>query len=357
MNSYDFWKASIAGEKPKMFVDDPQLGFYRKSINQRNDKGNNRRVGRQPVAVFMDGETITARLGNEQTGDEVTGDQLNELWSYIAGNAITEEWYRAVAREGRDWPDAHDPSKNKPDGKTIAQMREENPNFDKDLETTFAMIDAAERAKAELPENKLAREIAEAKAGVSQYDKIDSDEQAGRALSLKNTITSLAGDLDKHRETLVRPHIDAQREVNDRLNPIIKAAKVDAAALLRAIGTFEDWKREQARKAQAKADKEAAEHAAKVKAAEEAGKPAPTPPPAPVASNAPAPSTQVAAAVGRKASVKVAKVVVKIDLQQAWQQFGGQPEVYELFMTLAQKAVNAGLNVAGAEIEERSIVR
>src|ERR1700677_3167987 len=98
--SYAFWKASLAGEKPKMFVDQPELGFYRNAVKQRDAKGNNKRVGWSPVAVFMDGDMMTARVGDR----DVTGDALNELWSYIAGNPISEETYRAVAERGEPWP-------------------------------------------------------------------------------------------------------------------------------------------------------------------------------------------------------------------------------------------------------------
>lgn len=338
MSDYTFWKDSLAGAKPKMFVDDPRLGFYRKSITQRNAAGNNRRVGWQPVAVFMDGGVMTARLGNEQSGDDVTGDRLNELWSYIAANAISEDWYRAVARHGRDWPDAHDPAKNKPEPATPAPANVVN------------------EPSAISPEDKLAQDIAQAKAGASQYDKIESDEQAGRALSLKNTITTLAGDLDKHRETLVRPHIDAQREVNDRLNPIIKDAKAQSQTLLRSIGAWEDFKRERAARAQALADAKRREHEDAVRAAEAANKP-PPPAPEPERPNTPPPSSQVAAAVGRKASVKVAKFVTDIDVDKAFAQFRAAPEIKAALMALAQRAVTAGLPVDSATIEERSVVR
>jgi hypothetical protein len=352
MSIYDYWLAALAGKKPAMVVDDPQPGFYRK----KNGKG--REANFVPVAVFPLGDTYVGRVGVEGAGIQydVTGDKLNELWSWIAGNPISEESYRAVAERGEPWSDAHDPSKNKPEGKSITQMREENPRFDKDLETTFAMIDAGERALADLPENRLPREIAEAKAGVSQYERIDSDTMAGQALSLKNTITSLAGELDKHREALVRPHIDAQREVNERLNPIIKDAKASAAALLRSMGIWEDEKRAAARLAQETADKAAREHAEAVRKAEMSDTEAP-PPPSPVLPNTPAPSVQVAAAVGRKASVKVKQFVVSIDEDKAFAMFKGNSELSALLLALAQKAIDAGMPVPGAITEERSVVR
>ncbi len=339
--SYQYWKDALAGKKPPMYVDQCELGFYRKSISERNDKGNSRRVGWEPVAVFMDGDVMVARVGTKEITDP---DKLNDLWSWIASNAISEEWYRAVAEQGLPWPDAHDPSKN------VGNV------LDAGGPVQSGKVTFGPEEGRESPEQKLAREIAEAKAGVSQYAKIESDEMAGRAISLKNELTTLAGKLDKVRETLVRPHVDAQAEINGRFNPIIKDAKEQCKALLGHVGEWEDLKRDAARKAQAEADRIAREHAEKARKAEEAGKP-PPPAPTPVAPNAPPPSVQIAAAVGKKASVKVAKIVTSIDLNKAFAQFGGQPEVYEVLLKLAQQAVDAGLTVDGAVIEEKSVVK
>lgn len=303
--SYDYWKAALAGNKPKAIVDQCELGFYRKGRYERNEKGNNRRVGWAPVAVFMQGGEMVALVGDR----EIDGLALGGLWSYIADNPISEETYRAVAERGEPWPDAHDPSKNK--AKVPA----------------FAFNEPSVIAASQ--EQPLVQQIAEAKAGVSQYDKIDSDTMAGQALSLKNTITSLAGDLDKHREELVRPHIDAQREVNNRLNPVIKDAKSQASALLKAIGVWEDQKREMS-SVPMRSDERA---------------------------NVPLPSSQISAAVGRKASVKVKQLVISIDEDKAFAQFKGNAELSALLMALAQKAIDAGLPVPGAVTEERSVVR
>lgn len=341
-NPYAYWKAALAGEKPKMYVDDPQCGFYRK----KNGKG--REANFVPVAVFSVDGVYIARVGLETAGIQydVTGDKLNELWSWIAANPISEEAYRAVAERGEAWPDAHDPSKNvKPligptefviPANIVAQM--------------------GDLSRFETPETTLAREIGAAKAGVSQYDKIDSDTMAGQALSLKNTITSLAGELNKHREALVRPHIDAQKAVNDRINPIINDAKASAAALLKAMGAWEDQKRAAAKLAQEIADKAAREHTEAVRKAEMSDSEAP-PPPAPVIPNTPTPSAQIAAAVGRKASVKVKQFVISIDEDKTFAQFKGNPQLSALLMSLAQKAMDAGLPVPGSVTEERSVIR
>ena len=93
-----------------MYVDTPECGFYRKGVYQRGiirkgvftpqEGANSRRIGWEPVAVFMNGDVMTGRVGDT----DMTGDALNELWSWIAGNPISEETYRAVAEHGEAWP-------------------------------------------------------------------------------------------------------------------------------------------------------------------------------------------------------------------------------------------------------------
>ncbi len=100
---YAYWRAALAGEKPKMYVDQPELGFYRKGVYERGiirkgvfipqEGANSRRVGWAPVAIFMNENVMTGRIGDV----DVTGDDLNDLWTWVAGNPITEESYRADA--------------------------------------------------------------------------------------------------------------------------------------------------------------------------------------------------------------------------------------------------------------------
>jgi hypothetical protein len=71
----------------------------------------------------------------------------------------------------------------------------------------------------------------------------------------------------------------------------------------------------------------------------------------------PAPAAQIKGASGRAASVRTKKVVTKIDLLKAWEQFGGMPEVYNLLMNLAQRSVDAGIPTPCATVEEKADVR
>lgn len=343
---YNYWQAKLAGDKTaEMYPDNPCRGFWRRGVREQKPSGQWHRVGWEPVAIFESDGALIGRVGSESTGQDVTGPDLLKLWEYCGGNAITEDMYRTVARHGKPWPDAHDPAKNKP--------AEPAPSLSQDGETGKPLSSAD---VTESPEQKLAREIAEAKAGVSQYDKIESDEMAARAGSLKNELTTLAGKMDKVRDALARPHIDAQAEINGRLNPLIKSAHAECQKLLANMGLWEDFKREAARKAQAETDRKLAEHAKAVLDAKAKNAP-PPPDPVHVAPNAPAPVSQIIPAVGRKLTPKISKFVTSIDLDKAFAQFRNEPAVNACLIALAQRAVDAGLTVDGAVVEERSVVR
>lgn len=312
MNAYAYWTDALAGKKPKMFVDDPQCGFYRKGTYVRNERGNKSRSGWETVAIFMDAGQLTAvigadgtHMGNGMVGELLTDpDKINELWSYVAGNPISEEWYRAVAERGKPWPDAHDATRNKPVAHPVP-----------------------EGATAASPENVLADQIAAAKAGVSQYDKIESDEQSGRARSLQSELLGFKGEVVKLHKAEKEPYLEAGRAVDRKWFPLRDDADVAALTLRKAMEGWEDQKLAMA----------------SLSTGEK--------------SNVPSPSTQISGAVGRKASVRVKSFVVSIDEDEAFKQFKGSAELSQILLTLAQRAVDRGLTVNGAVLESRSIVR
>ncbi len=355
IDPFAYWKAAVAGEKPRCYVDSPEQGFFRKALKERNEKGNSRRVGWTPVAVFLNGNVLTGRVGVGDDALDITGDRLNELWSYIATNAITEDAYRAVAERGQDWPDAHDASKN---AAAEAIPQDALESIERGEFTDLPSLGDSRRRGA-IPEKIITVDIAVARTGVSQYTVgIDSDEQSSRALSLKNELTRLAGDLDKHRMELVRPHIDAQQEINGRLNPIIKDAKSDCGKIIRALEAWEDVKRRQQQLAEEAVLRDRRIHEEAVAKAAAEGNTAPVAGPVLAHTpNAPPPSTKIVGAVGRAASVKQKTFVVSIDEDAAFAQFKGNAELSALLMTLAQRAIDAGIPVPGAVTEQKSVVR
>ncbi len=333
--NYAYWKAALAGEKPKMFVDDPQPGFYRSGVYEKQENKARKRVGWKPVAIFLNDGELIAAIGADGmlTGNgavarmETDRDRINELWSYCAANAISEEWYRAVADRGEQWPDSH----------------EQPPS---------APINDAPMGNAE----RISRGLAECKEYLPKYAIIDSDEMSSKARSLQNRFLDLRGEAGKHYEAANRPLLDAQKMLRELWFPMRDQADEAANTLRTAMGAWEDEKRKAAKLAQEAAEKVAREHAEATRKAEQANQPAP-PPPEPAKSNVPPPAAQIRGGAGRAASVSVAVFVTAIDEDKVFAQFKGNPELTALLTALAQKAIRAGIAVPGATTEERSVVR
>jgi hypothetical protein len=330
---YSYWRDALAGKKPKMFVDCPELGFYRKGVYKKEPNVRSKRVGWTPVAIFLATETkvLMAAIGPAGSAKIVDDrDQINELWSFVAANPISEETYRAVAERGEGWPDSHDAAPALPD--------EPQP--------------AAEQSPAE----KIAAAVKADVALIEKYRAIDSDEMSSKARSLQSKLLDSRGAAGKAYEAANRPLLEQQKALREIWFPIRDDADAGVKALATAMGAWEDQKRAAARLAQEAADKAAREHAEAVRKAEEANRPAP-PPPAEVKPNTPAPSAQIRGGAGRAASVKLEKFVTEIDAEKVFQSFKTNAEVIELLTALAQKAIRAGLDVPGAKFEERSVVR
>lgn len=335
--NYDYWRRALAGEKPKMYVDDPQVGFYRSGVYQKEPNKARKRVGWTPVAIFLSDldERINAMVG---TKHETNRDRLNELWSYCAGNPISEETYRAVAERGEPWPDDyqhHEVVASIPVANSSAVFIGTDFSNGKDKTMTVEVKGNVVQAIYEgTPAEKIEREIKEAADQLGKYHTIESDEQASKARSLQQRFLDLRSDAAKHYEEANRPLLDEQKRLRGIWFPLRDEADQASNILREAMGKWEDTKR--------KAAQVAAERA-------EAGQP--------VQSNVPPPSAQIKGGSGRAASVKVETVVVSIDVDQVFAQFKSSPDVVELLTKLAQKAIRAGICVPGAVCEQRSVVR
>ena len=334
--SYSYWRDALAGKKPTAYVDQPELGFYRKGVYRKEPNKRATRVGWTPVAIYIAGGALTAAIGginDRMCQILIDRDQIAELWSFVSANPISEEWYRVVAEQGGAWPDSHDASSVPP---PIAET----------------IMGATEPSSSE----KIAAAVKADGALTGGYQGIDSDEMASRARSLQNSLLGHRSAAEKAYNEENRPLLDRQKELRGIWFPIRDEADAHIKTLAKEMGKWEDTKREAARRAQAEADKAAREHAEAVRKAEAANKPAPPAPPK-IEPNTPAPAAQIRGGAGRAASVTVQKFVTAIDAAKVFEQFKGNAEVLELLTALAQKAVRAGLDVPGATVEERSIVR
>lgn len=325
MPDYTYWQNALAGTFGAVHDGHPQPGFYRKRTGKA--------AGYVPVAIWeQDGAMIA-------TVDQKSAD-ANEIWTYCCDKPITEAEYHKRVETGR-WSD-EDASVTASLSPPPARMGDNNPPADP-LEDLQGQIDTA-------------------LAGLVDYAAVSSDEAASKAQSLRSRLLELSGDADKRRETLKRPHLEAGRAVDEAWNPLVKMAKAGADALRAAISAFETAekrKRDAAEAERARLAAVAAKEAERVRLeAEAAGRPAPEPPPpAPVPEPAPAPSTQVRGAYGKAASKKVVKKARVVDYAVATAAMVTHPELRALVDKLAQRAVDAGVTVAGVEFEEVIDVR
>lgn len=320
-DSFEWHSNALKGVRGPIFDGEPMSGWYE---NRRKNK-NTGKTERNLVAYWKDSHDGSQRC--HLNGRDVDNDTAQTMWPFASKRPIPADIYHAVMA-GAPWPDSAD--------SVNAHAEAEDDGSD--------------------PMAALVKEIAKAKADIPNYAKIESDDQLVKAQSLRSLLTTLAGKLDKMREALVRPHIDAQREVNSAWNPIIADAK-DAAAKVRApMEAWESFKREQARKAHAEEERKQREFEAAARKAEEAGKPAP-PPPAAVVPNAPPPVAKIAGGGGRAASVSVWNEVIIDDEAAVYAYLKGNADLTALILKLAQKASDAGLKVPGTHTDERTKIR
>jgi hypothetical protein len=335
-----------------MFVDDPQPGFYRQGVYEKQENKARKRVGWSPVAIFHASGELTAQVGQHGNETIITDrDRINELWSYCAANPISEEWFRSVSERGERWPDSHE---------TVASIPVANSSGS--LDRTEMIIQNRKQALDVIaadvmdPHGKIIRELADSEKLLAKYATIDSDEMAAKARSLQNRFLDLRGEAGKHYEAANRPLLEQQKKLRELWFPLRDAADEASSTIKKAMGAWEDEKRKAARLAAEAAEKAAREHAEATAKAAAANQPAP-PPPEPVKSNVPPPAAQIRGGAGRAAHVNLVKFVTEIDVDRVFQQFREAPEVIKVLSDLAQKAVRAGIAVPGATVEEKSDVR
>jgi hypothetical protein len=320
-NSYKFWQSSLAGENPKMFVDQPELGFYRSPIKERDAKGNNKRTGWKAVAVFMHNGMPTARVHAGSYVHDVIGDGLNELWSYIAGNPISEETYRAVAERGEPWPGE------------------------------LPVIPAADRevAKADNSEPERPLDVQHATAVdnaiAAALKAVTNEAEAAQALGSKNRIAELRLAADKAGKAIYDPIYRTYTAEQKKWSPIVARAAAKEKELNTAILTFRERERQRIAAEAAAKQREIDEANAKAAELDIALAELPTEVVEPVIV---APTPIVATYGTRKLKEEVKTFLDTVnDFDAVYTYFKETAEVKAFLTTLATAAVKAGRTVPG----------
>lgn len=325
MTEFAWWQAALKGTRGPISADEPESGFYR----QKRKDGSF-----EPVAYWKDSADGSQRchINGQEPRDPL---RAFEVWPHASKNPITEDAYWHRMDTGQ-WLD----------NDAGAAAAAKGPDID----------------PASDPVGSMRAEIEKARAGLSAYKAIDSDEQAAKGQTLRSALTALAGKAEKERKRLKQPHLDAGKAVDDAWMPLTKTAQDGANDIREALEAWETIKLENQRRADQENRKreEAARQEQEWQAAAPPGSvPDQTAPPPieRVAPNTPAPAMQIKGASGRAASVGTKKVVDAIDLDKAFEQFRNLPQVYTFFLDLAQRAVDAGRDVPGATITEKATVK
>lgn len=325
-DAYAYWqnaleltagKRSVTREEMKVLGvhDTAEAGFFRKRTKRGGEF--------LPAAIWPDESGKMVALLNGFSVDAA------ELWSYCASHPISEDQYHSRMETGR-W-------------------------HDEDASVTESLAHDPRNAPAD-PAEALRDQIEAALKGVKDYETVTDDETASKAQSLRSRLLDLRGEADGKRESLVRPHLDAQKSINEQYMPMVKEAKAGADVIAKALGAHETAK-ENARKAAEAVRLKIEQEAEKARlAAIEAGKPLPPAPTPPTPAPAPAPQTRIAGAYGRAAAVKTVKVGSVIDQDAFYTAIKDTPEVKAFFAERAQKFATAGVTMPGMAITEEKRV-
>lgn len=320
---YAWWQNALNGQFGPIHDGQPECGFYRK----RDRKGGEY----LPVAIWKDDNANWLAKVGERMVD------ATEIWTWVCKNPVTHAAYLSAV-DGEGWPD-RDAAIDVPP----PPMGDNHPPEEDSLEALREQIDNA-------------------KAGAAKYEKIDDDETASTALSLRNRLNELANKADKIRKTLKEPHLQAGKEIDSAWIPLVKDAKSVADAIREALSAHETRKYQAEQKRRREQEearlKALAEFDAARRAAEAEGKSISDPKPVSETptEQAPVAPSQIASGYGRAAAVKLVKVARVVDQDRAYLAMRTHPELVELIAKLAQRAINAGHTIEGVEVsEERKV--
>lgn len=349
MTTATHYQQNLAGAPVALHDGHPMPGYYKMRLGSKTGPW-------VPVAIWEKDGVMVAVRGDGKGGR--TRVDPNDIWTYVAGNPVKQADAKYAFEHGR-WEG---------DAPTIGDNSREYP-------ATYEGIQAEFADYAELVQQFLA-DIAKA-GGIKE--KVNADKASNMADAIGTVKGGIAKRADEMREALVRPHLDAQREINGQFKPIIEEAKTLDAQLRRAAGAWAKAEQdrlqkiadENARKAREAAEAEAkrqqeAHDAAALAALKDLKEgtnpvevvasfletPAPAPVPEIVAEKV---KVQVGGQRGAVRSLKT-KLVAQIEnYDLALAHFKDSDLIREVVLKLAQRAVDAKLGTPpGVKVVEEN---
>lgn len=314
-DSYAYWQAKLHGEDPEPLTDRTKLplGFWRLRSGD-------------PLAVWLaDGERVALRgfRAAERVMAVKHMEAMAEGGSF--GQAVTEALYRAAFEAG-EWPD--DPPSVAPIGHNLP-----------DSEYDRLRIELEGEAETTAP---------------FLLKPIETQADADKCSTWARRVGLLAKAADEAREAEKAPHLQASREVDDRWRPVVTGAKDLTSKLKKHVeGFLIRQKRETeeiARKAREDAERlrrEAAEadqrseqeRADLLRQAQDAEKRA-------------EPKRAIAGRPNMRVSLRRKTRARIVDYDAALLALKDHRDMRALVEQLANRAVKAGVPLAGVEVEE-----
>lgn len=299
------WRDRLAGKREGVDINTPEPGYYRVRTTRNGEW--------MPVAIWRKDGALVCRVGKTMRDPA-------DIWTFC--QPVKKEDAKAAFETGK-WPGDIDIGHNSGDLSLAEQVR-----------------DFAQQAEDFL------------KAP------IDSDVRRDMGQNYRNRLLELRKQADDERETKVRPHITAQREINAEYKPLIELADSVVARLRAVVGKYmadqEAKLREQAEaKARAENERIAREHAAAAKAAEVSAANDPPPPPTFVA---PEPvKVQAGGQRGKRSGLKTVTNYEVEDYAAALEHVKDHPQVREAVAKVAIAQARTGAVVPGIKKTEERV--
>lgn len=334
------YRDNLAGKDVALHDGHPQNGYYKMRLGKGGPW--------VPVAIWeKDGEMIAVR-GDGKGGR--TRVDPNDIWTWCATNPVKQAEAKYAFEHGKwegDAPTIGDNSRHYPeDFEGIAA------EFEDYADLVIQFIKDVEKA-----------------GGIK--DKVKADQASNMADAIGSVKGGIAKRADEMREALVRPHLEAQREINGKFKPLIDEAKGYDSQLRRLAGAWAkaeqdrlqkiaDEKARVAREAAEKAAREALEaeraRAAAEPSADDGIVPQVEAPAIPVV----VPEKVVVHVGGQRAAKRSlkTKLVAQIeDYELALAHFKNTDDVRDAVAALAQRAVKAGMrDIPGVKIIEETVL-
>lgn len=341
----DWWTRALEGKRADINPNEPMTGYYRA-------RSKNKQTGEETlfaVAYWWHGGKCFCKvnppgaIGVQPTLTGERHERMMTAWPHVAKEPIKYDVYQSVVA-GKPWPDQHVTETAAPAEASIQPLDAKPP-------AAGAAEPPAEEVKDTSPQAVLARDIAEAKRGVSRYVRqepgkaveylIQSDDMAGAAQTLRARLLTLSKTAEKARIEANAPHQKAIKE-----NGLIWSPLEDEATRMA------NWLRDGPMKQWELHKRQQAEAAAKATAAAQEGQGALNTVPVQVASNAPAPAARIKGATGKAASVTEIKKAIIVDQDAVYRHFREDIQLKAILQGLANGAVRAGITVPGTTEEK-----